>query len=110
MQRRVACFGDAISDGALELGVEWKHCAKDFAEGGEVIAGDPAAQAQQVSVKHRGRVKDTENVFSRDCGSAIVQLHDDACHALLAKRHQYASSDYGREPRWDTVGENHVER
>jgi hypothetical protein len=39
-----------------------------------------------------------------------VQFDHDASHALLAKRHQHAASNYGRGTGWHTVSEDHVER
>ena len=110
MQRQLAFFGDAVSDGAFELGIERQHGAEYFAERGEIVVRDPAAEAQQLIVEHRRGVEHAEDGFSRDRGLAIVQFNDDAGHALLAKGHEHASADHGSGIGGDTVGENHVER
>ncbi len=44
MESHLAGFGQAISDGAFELGVEREHGAENFAERGKIVIGDPAAK------------------------------------------------------------------
>ena len=37
MQRQLAFFGDAVSDGAFELRIERQHGAEDLAERGKIV-------------------------------------------------------------------------
>ena len=50
MERHLAGFGQAISDGAFKFGVEREHGTEDFAERRKVVVGDPAAKLQQLCV------------------------------------------------------------
>ena len=95
---------------ALEFGTEWKHGAEDFADRGEIVVGDPAAQAQELLVENGRGSSTLRRCLGDDRRLAVVKFDDDAGHALLAKWDQDASADYGRGARGDTVGEDHVER
>ena len=110
VQRHLTMLGQAIADRTLELGVQREHGAKHFADRGEVVIGDPAAELEQLLVEHGRWVENGEDAFCGDGGLAVVQIDDDARHALLAKRDQHAAADDGRGVRGDTVGEDHVER
>ena len=56
-------FGEAIADRAFEFGIQRQHGAEDFAERGEIVVGDPAAEMQQLLVEDRRWVEDGENVL-----------------------------------------------
>jgi hypothetical protein len=110
MQRHVSPFGDSISDDAFELSGERKHRAQDFADGGKIVVGNPATEAQQAIVKDGSGVDHVENILGGDLWFAIVEVDDDAHHPLLAKGDKDASSDYRRCAVRDTIGERHIER
>lgn len=110
MKREVAFIGDAISDEALEFGAKGKHRAEDFAEGRQIVVGDPAAEAEEESVQNRGWIEDVDYIFRGDIRFAVVEFDDDARQALLAEGDEDASADDWHEGLGDTVGEDHVQR
>ena len=110
MQRHLTFFGEAVADGAFELGVQWEHGAEHIPERGEIVVGDPAAEMQQLIVENWNGIQDGQNIFRDDRRFAVVCFDDDARHALLAKWDQHAAADNGRGVGGDTVGEDHVER
>ncbi len=110
MQRQLAFFGDAVSDGAFELRVQRQHGAENFADRREVVVGDPAAETQQLLIEHRRDIEHAEDGFRFDRWLAVVQFDHDAGHALLAEGHEHASADDGSGLGGHTVGEDHVER
>ena len=78
MQRQLAIFEDAVSDAALELGKQRQHRAEDFAEGSEIVVGDPPAEAQQLLVEYGGGIDHAEDGFGFERGFAVVHFDDDA--------------------------------
>ena len=59
MQSHVPFFGNPVIDSSFELGAQGEHGAEYFAERSEVVAGDPAAKAEQLLVENGRRVEDT---------------------------------------------------
>ena len=110
MQRHLALFGEAIADGAFELGVERKHGAENFSDRSEIVIGNPAAEFEQLQVEHGHSVEHGKNILCGDGRLPVVQFDDDAGQALLAEWDQHAAADDGRGIRANTVGEDHVER
>ena len=49
---------------ALEFGAQRKHGAEDFADRGEIVVGDPAAEAQQLIVENRRGIEHADEYFS----------------------------------------------
>src|SRR5579862_1896805 len=85
MQGHLTVFGDSISDGAFELGGERKHGAKDFTDWRQIVVRDPAAETKQGLVEDGSCIEHADDFFRCDRRLAIMQLNDDARHALLAE-------------------------
>jgi hypothetical protein len=96
MQRLVPVGGNAVCDGAFKLRSQRKHGPENFAERGEIVAGDPAGQAQQLVIEYRRDIEDGKDELGFDCRFAIVKFDNYARHALLAEGYQHTSPDYWR--------------
>src|SRR5580692_3956239 len=105
MQRHLPAFRDAIVDGALELCAQRQHGAEDFSNRREVVVRDPASELQELFVEHRRGVEYAEKILDLEGWLAIMQLNDDASHALLTKRNHHPPADCRRGVRRNTVGE-----
>lgn len=110
MQCYLALLGDAVSNDALELRGEGEHGAEDFADGREIVVGDPAAKSQQLIIEDWRWIDDAEDILRRDGRLAVVKIDYDAHHALLAEGDENAPADYRRHFTGDAVGEYHVQR
>src|SRR6266850_4468830 len=106
MQRRLPFFSDAVADGAFELRAQREHGSEDFADGSQIVVGDPATEAQQLLIEHRRRIQHAENGLSLDRRLAIMYVDDDARHALLPKRYQHTPADDWRGVRRNTVSKD----
>ncbi len=109
MERHVSLLGDPVQDRAFELSAQRQHAAEDFAQGGEVVIGDPLAQGHELLVEHGRGVEYANHVFGENRGFAIVQADDDAGHASLAEGHEHAPADGGLHAGGHAVGEHRVE-
>ena len=103
-------LGDAVSDDAFELGSEWEHGAEDFADGREIVVGDPAAEAEQAIIENGRWIDDAEDILGGDARLAIVKIDYDAHAALLPEGNENATTDDRCHFRGDAVGECHVQR
>src|SRR5229473_8656290 len=93
MQRHLSFFSNAIADGALELSAQREHGSEDIADGGEIIIGDPATEAQQLLIEHWRKIQHAEEGLGLNRRLAIMYLDDNARHALLTKRHQHTPAN-----------------
>src|ERR1700758_1836637 len=110
MKREGALLGDAVRDGALKLGAEREHGAENFAQRSEIIIGDPLAETHELLVEHGRGIKHADDVLGLYGRFAVMQVDDDAAHALLPERHQYTASDGGLHTVRNAVGEGRVQR
>src|SRR5579864_4929079 len=110
MKREMALLGDAIGDGALEFGTEREHGAENFAQRSEVVIGDPLAETHELPVEHGRGIEHADDVLGLYGGFAVMQVDDDAAHALLPERHQYTASDGRLHTVRNAVGEGRVQR
>ena len=99
MQCHLTFFGEAIADGAFEFRVQREHGPEDFAERGEIVVGDPAAELQQLLIEDGRGIEDGKNIFRGNGRLAVVQFHDDAGYALLAEWDEDAPADHWRRIR-----------
>ena len=109
-------FGDAVDDLLLHLGGERQHAAENFANGRDVILRDPLAELEQPGVEDGLRVERGDHSLDLDLliyvvglRSVVVQLDDDANHALSTKGDEDASADDGFGFA-DPIGERRIER
>src|SRR5215470_14393682 len=110
VQRHVALVGNAVTNGTLELRAQGKHGAEYFSKRREIVVGNPLAEPHELHVEHRPRIEDADDVLGLDTGLAVVQIDDDAAHALLTEGHEHTSAYGWLHPIGHVIGEGHVER
>ena len=100
--------GDVVANDAPELRRQRQHGAKHFADGGNVILGDPAAQLHEFRSKSGSRIEHLAEAPRLEFRFAVVQFGDDAAQPLLAEGHNNAAADAGLGVG-NAIGEGGVE-
>ncbi len=100
---------DAKELGFLDLRRKRQHSANNFADGSEIILGNPLPQLQKRGVEHWLRIEHLEYCFRLHGGRAVVDSRHYAREPLLSERHQHSSANDGNAVS-QTVGKHHVQR
>jgi hypothetical protein len=97
----------------MEFGERGEHSAIDFANGRDVIGGDPSAEFEKFGIESRNDVERFLNFTKLGAGGRLVdEFSDDTDGGLLAERDKNAAADlnFAGETGGDFVGERVAER
>ena len=110
-QHVAAQAGDAVVDGAADLGHERQHAAQHLAQRGQVILGHPLGQREQAVAEQRfliqHRLKEADLKIRRRFG---VEAGDHPDQLFLPERHDHARAPLRKLPLAHRVGERAVQR
>lgn len=107
-----AAIGEAPDAGVADLAGERSHGAEDFAEGGAVVIGNPAAEGQELLLEHGFGVEEAENLLGGDVGGRVVGVDDDAGEFARSEGDDDSAAglDAVAQRFGQTVGEGAVQR
>ncbi len=77
---------------AADIGGQRQHAAQHFAQGRAVVAGDPAAQGEELGIQHRFGIDQAHGLARRDGGGPVVTTEDDAGELAGSEGHHDAAA------------------
>src|SRR6266436_9753748 len=108
MERFMSSLSDAIYLGFLDLRRQRQHRANNFADGSEIVLGDPLPEFQKRRIENRVSIQDLKHSLRLHGGRAIMDRRHYAREPLLSEWNQHPSANDGNTVS-QTVRKHHVQ-